>query len=74
MSWSERQALAKKKTEEEEAQSKAAMASAPAVGSTPKWKAPVAAGLGFTAGATTAAFKRRDEEEPQQEEEDWDAV
>ena len=78
MSWSERQALAKKQAEEDEARSKASsFKSTPAVVSTPKWKAPAVVGLGVGAGVTTgvgvAAFTSKDEEEPE-EEADWDTV
>jgi len=77
MTWSERQALAKKQAAEEEVRSKASsFTPSPATVSTPKWKAPAAVGLGVGAGIATgvgaATLASRDEEEP--EEADWEAV
>lgn len=78
MTWSERQALAKKQAEEEEARSKASsFKPTSATVSTPKWKAPAAVGLGVAGGAATgigaATLISRDEEEPE-EEAGWEAV
>ena len=77
MTWSERQALAKKQAEEEESRSRASsFKPTPAAASTPKWKAPTAVGLGVGAGVAAgvgvSAFASRDEEP--EEEADWDAV
>jgi len=78
MTWSERQALAKKQAEEEEARSKSSsFKPIPTAVSTPKWKAPAAVGLGVGAGVATGAgvaiFASKDEEEPE-EEADWEEV
>ena len=78
MTWSERQALAKKQAEEEEARSKASsFKSTPATTSTPKWKAPSAVGFGAGGGIATsvgvATLASKDEGEPE-EEADWEAV
>lgn len=78
MTWSERQALAKKQAEEEETRSKASsFKPTPAAVSTPKWKAPAAVGFGVGAGVATGVgvttFASKDEEEPE-EEADWDEV
>ena len=78
MTWSERQALAKRQAEEEEAHSRASsFKSIPTTVSTPKWKAPVAVGLGVGAGVATsvgvATLASKDEEEPE-DEVDWDTV
>ena len=78
MTWSERQALAKKQAEEDEARSQASSFKRPTVvASTPKWKAPAAVGLGVGAGVTTSvgvsAPAPKDESEPE-EEADWEAV
>lgn len=78
MTWSERQALAKKQAEDEEARSKAAgFKPTPATVSTPKWKPPTATGLGVGAGLATgvgvATVASKDDEEPE-EEGDWETV
>ena len=78
MTWSERQALAKKQAEEDEARSKASsFKPTPATVSTPKWRAPTAVGLGVGAGVATGAgvaiIAPKDEEEPE-EEADWEVV
>jgi hypothetical protein len=78
MTWSERQALAKKQAEEEETRSRASSFNpTPATVSTPKWRAPAAVGLGVGAGVATgvgvATIASKDEEEPE-EEGDWEAV
>jgi len=78
MTWSERQALAKKQAEEEEARSKASsFKPTPATVSTPKWRAPAAVGLGVGAGVATGAgvaiIASKDEGGPE-EEADWEAV
>lgn len=78
MTWSERQALAKKQAEEDEARSRASsFKPTPAAGLTPKWKAPAAVGFGVGAGVATgvgvSAFMSKDNEEPEEEAE-WEAV
>ena len=78
MTWSERQALAKKQAEEEDVRSRASsFQPTPATVSTPKWRAPAAVGLGVGAGVATgvgvATIASRDEEEPEKEA-DWETV
>lgn len=78
MSWSERQALAKKQAEEDEARSRASsFKPTPAAASTPKWKAPAVGGFGVGTGiATRVGFSTpaSDDKEEPEEEADWDAV
>lgn len=69
MTWSERQALAKKQAEEEEARSKASSFNKTPSAFTSKWKAPAAVGL----GAGVPALTPKDEEQPEEEDE-WEAV
>jgi Skp family chaperone for outer membrane proteins len=67
MTWSERQALAKKHAEEEEAQSRSASAQIPATTSnTTKWNIPPTA-------HNVARISKRDDDDAQ-DEDDWDAV
>lgn len=78
MTWSERQALAKKQAEEEETRSRASsFKPTPAAVSTPKWKPPAAVGLGVGTGIATGAgvpaFTSKHEEEAE-DEDDWEAV
>lgn len=79
MTWSERQALAKKQADEDEARSRASSfkPTPAAAGLTPKWKAPAAVGFGVGAGVATgvgvSAFMSKDNEEPEEEAE-WEAV
>ena len=80
MTWSERQALAKKQAEEEEARSKASsFKQTPAVGIAPTWKAPTAVGVGLGVGAGVATrvgvstLAQNENEEPEAEA-DWEAV
>lgn len=73
MSWSERQALAKKQAEEEEARSKASsFKPTPAASSTPKWKSPAAVGAGAATSIGVTTLAQEDQEEP--EEDVWEAV
>jgi hypothetical protein len=72
MTWSERQALAKKQAGDEEARSKASsFKPTPAVASTPKWKVPAVAGIATGVGVATLASE---DEVEQEEEVDWDTV
>jgi len=78
MTWSERQASAKKQVEEEEARSKASsFKPTPAAASTPKWRSPAAVGpvvgAGVATGVGVATIASKDEEEPE-EDDDWEAV
>jgi drebrin-like protein len=70
MSWSERQAIAKKRAEEEEVQSRAVSASVPSSASGSKWKPP---GATF-GGVGAAAVASRQDDEERQDDEDWDVV
>ena len=77
MTWSERQALAKKQAEEEEARSRASsFKQSPTVAITPKWKAPAAVGLGVGARVATSVgvstLPSKDDEP--EEEDEWEAV
>ena len=65
MTWSERQALAKKRAEEEEANSRAASSQVPA-GLSSRWKAPEVA-----SAITTSS---NDNDDDQQGEDEWEAV
>ena len=78
MTWSERQALAKKQAEEEEVRSRASsFKPTPAAVSTPKWRSPATVGpvigAGVATGVCIATIVSKDEEEPE-EDDDWGAV
>jgi len=78
MTWSERQALAKKQVEEEEARSRASsFKPTPAAVSTPTWRSPTTVGpvvgAGVATGVGVATIASKDEEEPEGDD-DWEAV
>ena len=78
MTWSERQALAKKQIEEEEARSRASsFKPIAATISTPRWRSAATVGpvigAGVATGVGVATIASKDDEEPE-EDDDWGAV